>query len=130
MSPANLLAYLAQIALVVVVCAGVPRLAGLRAPSVQYGFWRIVLLACLALPFVQPRPVRVAPPPALASVVQPQTGTVVSAPVRARPVATMPIDWRRLATLAWLIGAATRLAWIAVGIARLRAFRRRAAAHR
>src|SRR3954449_4306457 len=100
MSPANLLAYLAQIALVVVVCAGVPRLAGLRAPSVQYGFWRIVLLACLALPFVQPRHLRVAPPPARASVMlQPQTGTVVSAPVRARPAATTPIDWRRLATL-------------------------------
>jgi TonB family protein len=131
MSPANLLAYLAQIALVVVVCAGGPRLIGLRAPSVQYGFWRIVLLACLALPFVEPRPARVVPPHALTTaVLQPHVGAVVSDPVRAARAATTPIDWLRLATLAWLSGVAARLAWIAVGIARLRAFRRRAAAHR
>ena len=54
MTLVNVLAYLAQIAVVVIACAGIPRLLGLRSPVVQYLFWRIVLIVCLALPIIQP----------------------------------------------------------------------------
>ena len=54
MTLSNFAAYMAQIAIVVIACAGSPRALGLRAPGVQYVFWRVVLLLCLALPFIQP----------------------------------------------------------------------------
>src|SRR5436190_24177211 len=55
MSEANLVAYAIQVAIIVFLCAGLPRLLGLQSPGVQYAFWRTLLLLCLILPFVQPR---------------------------------------------------------------------------
>jgi hypothetical protein len=54
MTAANVLAYAGQVSLVVLACAGLPRLLGLRAPGLQYAFWRTVLAVCLLLPFAQP----------------------------------------------------------------------------
>ena len=54
MTAANVLAYAAQVTIVVIVCAGLPRLLRLRSPAVQYAFWRMVLLVCLLLPILQP----------------------------------------------------------------------------
>ena len=84
MTAANLLAYAAQVTIIVLACAGLPRLLRLRSPVVQYAFWRTTLAVCLLLPFVQPwkpaamtfvpapiqgaenvgRPAKPAPPPA------------------------------------------------------------------
>src|SRR6185369_3506448 len=54
MTPANLLAYAAQVTIIVLACAGLPRLLRLRSPVVQYAFWRTTLAVCLLLPFAQP----------------------------------------------------------------------------
>src|SRR6478735_831864 len=40
MTGPNLVAYAVQVAIIVLVCAGLPRLLGLRSPGVQYAFWR------------------------------------------------------------------------------------------
>ena len=54
MAALNFLAYCAQVTILVLVCAGLPRLLGLRSPGVQYAFWRTLLVVCLLLPIVQP----------------------------------------------------------------------------
>ena len=92
MTPANVLAYLAQVTLVVIVCAGLPRVLGLRSPAIHYAFWRTVLAVCLLLPIVQPwQPVEMtfvpAPGPAAAA---------ADTPVRTAPAprpAAAAIDW-------------------------------------
>ena len=55
MTPPNFLAYAAQVTIVVLACAGLPRLLGLRAPGPQYAFWRLVLAVCVLLPFADRR---------------------------------------------------------------------------
>ena len=50
MTAANVVAYAAQVTLIVLACAGLPRLLGLRSPGVQYAFWRTLLAVCLLLP--------------------------------------------------------------------------------
>jgi len=123
----NVLAYLAQIAVVIIACAGIPRLLGLRSPVVQYLFWRIVLIVCLALPFIQPRrtvtfvgtslvAASVTPSaiPFVDKVATPATGQTFYSP-RFDPVVA--------ALLVLASGCAIRLLWLAIGIARLRALR-------
>jgi hypothetical protein len=51
---ANVLAYSAQIGALVAICAGLPRLLRLSAPTVQHAFWRALLVVYLLLPFAQP----------------------------------------------------------------------------
>ena len=51
---ANLLAYCAQITLLILLCAGLPRMIRLSSPVVQHAFWRLLLVVCLALPLLQP----------------------------------------------------------------------------
>ena len=122
MSAANAVAYCAQLALIVVACAGLPRLVGLRSATMQHVFWRTVLAVCLLLPILEPR--------------QPQEMIFVPAPVPAvtaaaavtPPAATAPgtgdVNWMLLAGTIVASGTVLRLAWIAVGVARLRRLRR------
>ena len=128
MTAANVFAYVAQVAVVVVLCAGLPRLLGLRAPGVQYAFWRVVLVVCLMLPLVQPwRP----PIAAQLEVV----ATVASAPAaggppvarRAPAVPVAPFDWIGALQVIVLAGIGARLGWMALGVARLDTLRRRSA---
>jgi len=125
MIPANALAACAQVAAIVLISAGLPRLLRLSAPGPQYLFWRVLLAVCLLLPIVQPRvpadivfvpaPVQAAPPAADAGV-GPST-------VAAR---IAPFDWFVAAQLIVAAGIGARLARMALGIARLRRMRQRA----
>jgi TonB family protein len=125
MNPANALAYFAQIAVVVAACAGLPRLLGLRSPAVQHVFWRAVLAVCLALPFVQPRlPHEMVFVPAPATAAPPAAALHASA---AAAPAAPAVDWLTIVSLTILVGVSLRVGWIAVGLARLRRLRRRAA---
>lgn len=126
MNPANILAYLAQIAIVVAVCAGLPRLLGLRSPAIHYAFWRTVLVVCLLLPIVQPwQPAEMTfvaapgPPPAVAATAGPQPAPP---PGPDGPA----IDWFAAVQLAAVAGLVARLVWLALGAMRLRRLRRRA----
>jgi TonB family protein len=124
MNPANVLAYLAQVTIVVLVCAGLPRLLGLRSPGVHYAFWRTVLVVCLLLPIVQPwQPASMTfvpapgPPP-------PAADGPVSRPAPAPRQAAASIDWFAALQVAAAAGVSLRLAWLALGAIRLRRLRR------
>jgi TonB family protein len=127
MTAANFAAYAAQIALVVALCAGLPRLLQLRAPGVHYVFWRVVLVVCLALPLVQPwRPFEAAAPVAPVSAVP--SGAVIirtADPGAGAGAPAVPFDWIFALQIVLLAGAGVRLGWIALGVARLDALRRR-----
>jgi TonB family protein len=124
MNPANAVAACAQVALLVAVCAGLPRVMGLRAPAVQYLFWRVLLAACLLLPILGPRQ-----PGEMVFVPAPAAAVVPSVPVALTPVgppAAPPVDWWSIAGLVITAGISIRLAWIALGVFRLQRMRTRA----
>ena len=124
---ANFLAYSAQVAVIVLVCAGLPRVFGLRAPGVLYLFWRLVLLVCLALPFVQPlRELEVVYE--AVAIVAPPAVTEPGAAMRstASPATTyVPFNFTWAVAIVLLAGIGARLGWMALGVARLTALRRR-----
>jgi TonB family protein len=127
MTPANAVAAFAQIAVLVAVCAGLPRLLRLRAPGVQYLFWRAVLAACIFLPIFQPRKlVQMVFVPAPAGAALPLPGTD-AIPALNVPPASATIDWWIVAAVVIVAGIVGRLAWMAAGIRRL--IRMRARAH-
>jgi TonB family protein len=128
MTLSNFAAYLAQIAVLVIVCAGLPRVLGLRVPVVQYAFWRVVLLVCLLLPLVQAwKPVMAV------DVITTQSATSVTTTLSsASAEPTAPSSIQRINPVAALMfivlaGAVARLLWIAIGVARLHALRRASA---
>jgi protein TonB len=126
MTPANLLAYAAQVTIIVLACAGLPRLLRLRSPGVQYAFWRTTLVVCLLLPFAQPwkaHEMRFMPAPIQRAALPP----AAPGPDRpAGPPAVSAFDPAAAAGFVILFGIAARLAWIGLGMIRLRRMRRRA----
>ena len=122
----NVLAYCAQAAVLILVCAGLPRVLRLTAPTAQYVFWRLLLLVCLALPLLQPWRSPVSP------VLAPGTPVETTAAATALPqrtssqVAPFSPDVLDVAGLVWMAGVGCRLLWLAAGMARLRRLRRRA----
>ena len=127
MTAGNFLAYSLQIALLIALCAGLPRLIGLRAPGVQHVFWRTVLVVCLLLPLVQPWrtitfDVTVAKSGgSLAG----QTPVATANEAMAFVPARAPFDWGAAVPIVLLAGIGARLAWITIGVGRLIAMRRR-----
>jgi TonB family protein len=125
MSPANFAAWFAQVAVLVALCAGLPRLLGLRSPIAQYAFWRALLVVCLALPLVQPW--RTALMDLVPAPVQGAPAAVSSAQAApSPPAAANAIDWTQAAGTIVVAGIAARLFWLALGAVRLRSMRRRA----
>src|SRR5690349_14611460 len=126
MIAANFAAYAAQIAVVIAICAGLPRLLGLREPGVHYVFWRVVLVVCLALPALQPwRPFELRAQNAPVSAVKADATVIATADVAAgSPMPAAPVDWIFAVQIVLLAGAGVRLGWIALGVARLDALRR------
>jgi len=113
---ANLVAHSAQVAVVVVVGAGLARLTRLRAPAALLGWWRSLLLASLLLPVLQPwsgPPVRVA------------GGETFVTGGASGPGFVLPGADAVVILLAG--GTALRLARLALGLARLRRWRKGAA---
>ena len=127
MTLSNVLAYMAQVAAIVLVCAGLPRLLRLRAPVVQYAFWRVVLLVCLALPLIQPWRLPTETYELSLGVVTPSTVPFVNkvtTEASPRPTYALSFDPLFVGTIVVLAGCAMRLLWIVTGIARLRSLRR------
>jgi TonB family protein len=54
MTAPNLVSYSLQVAVLIGVCAPLPRALGLRSPSLQYAFWRGLLAVCVLLPALEP----------------------------------------------------------------------------
>ena len=124
MTAANAVFACAQVALLVAVCAPLPRLLRLRSPVVHYVFWRVLLAACILLPVLEPRRehemVFVPAPSAAAAAAAP-----LPPPSSAGPSAAAPaLDWVAIAAGVIAAGIVIRLAWMAIGMIRLRRMRR------
>ena len=115
----NLVAYSAQVALLVVVGAGLAALVRVDAAGVRYVYWRGLLALCLILPWL---PVRRSVVVTIADTVPiallPSSSVSVGA--QTAPVPAGVTDW--VALLGWVIvaGVVLRLFWVGLGLWRLR----------
>jgi hypothetical protein len=117
LSLSNLLIYSAQVLLVVVAATIGARIVGLSAPRPRLVFWRAVVAACVLLPLW----------PARVDVATTSAPIVRSETVDPRSDATdlSPTAPRNLIPWLLLFGAATRGAWLGVGVLGLRRLRAR-----
>jgi len=116
----NLAAYSLQVAAVAGAGLLAPAVLRLRTPRALHAFYQAVLVACLALPLVQPWLAGTLPAAS-------QTAFRVVETTEAGAVSGV---WRSAS--GWVLavygaGLAGRLAWLALGLCRLRALRRKAA---
>ena len=115
----NLVAYSAQVALLVVVGAGLAALVRVDAAGVRFVYWRALLVLCLILPWL---PVRRSVVVTIADTVPiallPSSSVSVGA--QTAPVPAGVTDW--VALLGWVIiaGVVLRLFWVGLGLWRLR----------
>jgi TonB family protein len=123
---ANLLAYCAQITLLILLCAGLPRLIRLSSPVTQHAFWRLLLVTCLALPVLQPWRTQFASLTARLVPAASAAGAGASTLSFSSTAVTVPFDIIAVGEIVLMAGIACRLAWIALGLVRLRQMRRRA----
>lgn len=116
----NLLAYSLQVAAIVVLGTALSAVTRIDVPGARYLFWRGLFALCLLLPLLQGRQ---APPPAAGASVSVETGIAVS--VAPDEPADRAFDWTGLVLPVIGAGAAVRLGWLAICLARLRRLRRR-----
>ena len=116
---AAILVYSAQVAVVVAAAGTAEALARIASPGVRLAWWRIVAIACLALPLF-----------ASSSVSEPTVSSITfaAAPVRAGAatnVAATGVVPAPGTMLLWLLfgGVLARLGWLAAGMIRLRQLR-------
>jgi TonB family protein len=115
----NLASYSVQLALVVLACGVTARALRAVEPRSMLRYWRAVLLLSLLLPALQPwTPAR---PRARVS----EAGVLEGA---VPPPAAPLVAWPAWVASAWALGALARMSWLALGLLRLRQYRRRARA--
>jgi TonB family protein len=118
---ANLLPASFQAAGVVVAAALLPWLFRLDVAGVRYTYWRSVALLCLALPWIQTyqhvRPAATSAPVAV---------TTLTTSIRSGPVVASAVSLGTMALTVVVIGIVLRLAWLALGVIKLRRLRRAA----
>jgi protein TonB len=118
----NLVAYSAQVALLVLVGAGLAALVRIDAAGVRYVYWRALLALCLILPWL---PVRRSVVVTIADTVPIALLPSSSVPVGAQtaPLPAGVTDWMSL--LGWVIvaGVVLRVCWVGLGLWRLRRLR-------
>ncbi len=124
----NLVAAALQAGILALAAAPLPRLLGVWSPRARLVLWRLVMVACVALPLLQPR-VALEPASRAPALVQPE---VVAADVGGssdKAVATPPAgSVLPRFSLGGLIvaGALLRFAWLGLGLLALSRLRRRA----
>jgi TonB family protein len=121
MTAANLVSYSLQVAILIGVCAPLPRALGLRSPSLQYVFWRGLLAVCVLLPVLEPWRHEEMTFVSAASGAGLATAAVFG---QAAPGAGGPVvPFGAIATAAGILllaGIGARLAWLSAGVLRLR----------
>jgi TonB family protein len=116
----NLAVYSVQLAVLVAAAAVMAALLRLRSPLSSLRFWQAILAAAIMLPLVQPWTPSSPPSMLTASV------TFVSEAAPPAALAARGIDWTEMLLAAIAIGIAARLAWLALGLFRLRTITARA----
>jgi TonB family protein len=114
----NLVQYSLQIGMLVGLAAFVPAILRLRLPGAKLAYWHILLAACLLVPLAAPKRQDVA------------AGTVeiTSKVIAVQPGAPAHGPWvptrSQMALMALAAGTLARLAWLGMGLRRLRQYRR------
>jgi TonB family protein len=129
----NLARWNLQIALLVIVAAGLVPLLRMNAPTIRHAFWRSVVVACLLLPVLQPwrSPIvdssmlRMAALEALSPTdLVVQVSSAGRLPLLAWTSRHVRENWASYAGAILACGVALRLAWLVIGIHRLQRLRR------
>ena len=116
----NIALYSLQIGLVVGLAAFVPTILRLRSPGAKLAYWQILLAAALLVPVLAPKKESV-----LSGAVQVTTGTAVNI-TGGEPAAPSRFDFTPAEIALGIAAAGTlgRLAWLGIGLLRLRRYRR------
>jgi TonB family protein len=119
----NIIAYALQIGLLIAIGAALPallRFGGGKAPAARLLYWQVLLVACVALPWVRPWQselivVSRMPPTVLFTGSQPHPGVAVTPAIPSLAVIAL-----------WILGAGIvlRLFWLAAGMLKLARYRR------
>jgi TonB family protein len=128
----NLLAWSLQVLSIVLVGGALPSLLRIRTPGVRHSYWRALLLICLLLPVLQPwqgaasGSFKVVSPDGLLTGAPPSSSSVLP---QGRGVASFWLAMSsgpRMNVIVLLIaaGIVIRLAWLVLGLLRLRRLRR------
>ena len=115
----NIASYCLQIGLLIGFAAFIPTALRLAEPRTRLVFWHMLLVTCLVLPFFAPW--RHQAITASVTVALPHTAPLAAA----APVASRVIPWNQVALGLVAFGAAARLVWLALGLWKLRQYRRR-----
>jgi TonB family protein len=118
---ANLLSYCLQVVVVVLAGTVLPAVFRLRAPRVLLAYWQGLLAACLMLPALQPWK-----SPVVGSTAANGNVSISFQGVPAGAVEAHPFPVYSLIAGVLLAGMLVRLAWLGLGLRRLRAVRRAA----
>ncbi|HEX7086744.1 MAG TPA: M56 family metallopeptidase [Vicinamibacterales bacterium] len=115
---ANLAAYSVQVACIVAGGAILVRLVRIDVAAIRYQYWRALLVLCLALPWIQRRQA-----PASAPGQVTETMTVAAAGSVPDAAGAWSIPWTTLVVAVLVTGTLLRLAWLGLGLWRLRGLR-------
>lgn len=116
----DLAAYCLQVAAIVIAGSVLPPLLRLRVPKVKLIYWQALLAACLLLPLIEPWQRELLPPVGIAG----QVSIRIDGIAAARPGGSFSSPEIVLAVI--LAGILLRAVWIALGLRRLRLYRKRA----
>jgi len=116
----DLLAYSTQLACIVALGGALPALFRLDAAGVRYAYFRVLLVVCIVLPWLQNRQ---------AAAIEATTQTITTAvAVVTGPIdpagGTLALPWLAVLTGCLASGIAARMIWVAIGLVRLSRLRR------
>src|SRR5688572_6665835 len=115
----NLLAVTAQMACVAIAGGAAIVLLRITSPQLGYLLWRVVLVVCLAVPWLQ-TPV---PPVAVADGGSANAATFATVQSGRQASRGLGVDWAWTLAIVIAAGVAVRLVWVTVGLLRLRRLR-------
>jgi TonB family protein len=129
----NLLRWNLQIALLAIVAAVLLHVLKVSAPVIRHAFWRMVVVACLALPVLQPWTSTIGETPlqsvetevsASSTELAVQASSAAGSSLLARVEKLLRLNWVSFVGMALAGGVALRLMWLLIGIHGLYRLRR------
>jgi TonB family protein len=123
----DIVSFAIQLAAIVGAGAAMWRLLRVRHSTVSLNFWRLLLLACLLLPALQPWRAATLPSPVPTNFVAVSSAAAVAAANPTLPAAVGSAwSWNEIALACLLAGVVARALWLAIGAGHLRRLRQSA----